>query len=71
MSENTTVHVGQIRISDTGRTYYKITKTTNKMLWYNRCNADGSDFPNSKTYRIWINNADLFLGEPLEIKQPE
>ena len=71
MSENTTVYVGQIRISDTGRNYRKITKLTDKMLWYVACNADGIEFANAKTYRIWIKNADLYLGKPLEIKQAE
>ena len=71
MSKNTTVHVGQIRISDTGRNYRKITKLSDKMLWYVACDANGIEFANAKTYRIWIKNADLYLGEPLEIKQAE
>ena len=41
------------------------------MLWYVACNSDGIEFANTKTYRIWIKNADLYLGEPLEIKQAE
>ena len=66
MSENThTPEVGQIRISDSGRNYTKITKLSAKMLWYLRCDKDGAPL-NYKEYRIWIENADLYLGDPIE-----
>jgi hypothetical protein len=65
--ENThTPEVGQIRVNESGATaYYKITKLSAKMLWYFRCDKHGSPL-NSDIYKIWIKNADLFLGEPLE-----
>lgn len=64
-----TPEVGQIRVNQNNSnrtTYYKITKLSAAMLWYFECDCNGEPFCQSKVYRIWIKNADLFLGEPLE-----
>jgi hypothetical protein len=58
-------YVGQIRISDSGRNYTKITKLTPKMLYYLQCDKHGSPL-NDKAYRILIKHADLYLGDPIE-----
>ena len=41
------------------------------MLWYVLCDELGNPHRDAKETRIWIKNADLYLGEPIEIKQPE
>jgi len=68
MSNEHTPEVGQIRINTNGgfTTYYKITKLSAAMLWYFECDKDGSPL-NHKVYKIWTKNADLYLGESLEI----
>lgn len=75
MSENTTVYVGQIRLWNSIRefrpVYRKITKLSKKMLWYVVCDELGNPRRDAKETRIWIKNADLYLGEPLETKQAE
>lgn len=38
------------------------------MLWYVDCDEHGSPLSH-KEYRIWIKNADLYLGEPLAAYQ--
>jgi len=68
--ENThTPEVGQIRINTNSNriTYYKITKLSAAMLWYFECDHNGEAFWKSKVLKIWIKNADLYLGEPLAI----